>query len=32
MRRAPVALAVLGALIVLWVRLRRFCASPATRQ
>ena len=32
LRRAPVALAVLGALILLLVRIRRFCASPATRQ
>ena len=32
LRRAPVALAVLGALILLLVRIRRFCASPATGQ
>jgi hypothetical protein len=32
LRHAPVALAVLGALILLLVRIRRFCASPATRQ
>jgi hypothetical protein len=31
LRRAPVALAVLGTLILLLVRIRRFCASPATR-
>jgi hypothetical protein len=30
LRRAPVALAVLGALILLLVRIRRSCASPAT--
>ena len=32
LRRAPVALVVLGALILLLVQIRRFCASPATRQ
>ena len=32
LRHAPVALAVLGALILLLVRIRRFCAAPATRQ
>jgi hypothetical protein len=32
LRRAPVALAFQGALIFLLVRIRRFCASPATRQ
>jgi len=31
LRRVPVTLAVLGALILLLVRIRRFCASPATR-
>jgi hypothetical protein len=31
LRRAPVALAVLGALILLLVRIRRSCASPPTR-
>jgi hypothetical protein len=30
LQRAPVALAVLGAVIFLLVRIRRFCASPAT--
>jgi hypothetical protein len=32
LRRAPVALAVLGTLILLLVRIRRFCALRATRQ
>lgn len=32
LRRAPVALAVLGSLILLLTRIRHFCASPATRQ
>jgi hypothetical protein len=32
LRRAPVALAVLGALILLLVRIRRFCALRPTRQ
>ena len=31
LRRAPVALAVLGALILLLVRIRRSCLSPATQ-
>lgn len=31
LRRAPVALAVLGALILLLVRIRHSCASPATQ-
>jgi hypothetical protein len=32
LRSAPAALAVLSGLILLLVRIRRFCASPATRQ
>lgn len=32
LRRAPVALAALGVLTFLLVRIRRFCASPATMQ
>jgi hypothetical protein len=32
LRRAPVALAVVGTLILLSVRIRRFCALRATRQ
>jgi hypothetical protein len=32
LRRVPVALAVLTALILLLVRIRRFCAWPATKQ
>jgi hypothetical protein len=32
LRRAPVALALLGALIFLLVRIRGFCAAPATGQ
>jgi hypothetical protein len=32
LRRAPAALAVLGTLILLLARTRRFWASPATRQ
>ena len=32
LRRAPVALAILGVLILILVRIRRFCASLAARQ
>src|ERR1700733_4740626 len=32
LRRAPAAIAVMAALILLLVRVRRFCASPATSQ